>query len=261
MLQILTGRMDIAERYGLDAAVFLHNIVYWTLKNQAENRHFHEGRYWTYASRKGLAKMYPLWSESQIRRLTDKLRERGALLVGDFNDDRMQRTIWYSPSDEILALYDAQDMIQDRQMHLLKSSNASDETVKCKYNEDKKRLQEEPPLPPAGDAVCKGRKKDKSVPDWKPERFEAFWAYYRTHARGEDRQGAVRAWDKLQPDDNLIAAMGKALQAQIQSEEWKRGIGIPYAKTWLRNDRWKDTPKKPLVPESAEEEGEHYGWR
>lgn len=115
-----------------------------------------------------------------------------------------------------------------------------------------------PPLPPKGDGAGSGRKKDKSIPDWKPERFEAFWAFYRTHARGEDRQGAVKAWDKLRPDDDLIAAMGKALQAQIQSEEWRRGIGIPYAKTWLNNARWKDAPKA-KGPEP--EEGERFGWR
>ncbi len=102
-----------------------------------------------------------------------------------------------------------------------------------------------PPLPPKGDGVRKGRKKDKSVPEWKPERFEAFWAWYRTHARGEDRQGAVRAWDKLRPDDALIDDMARALQAQVQSELWRQGKGIPYAKTWLNNARWTDTPKAP----------------
>lgn len=99
-----------------------------------------------------------------------------------------------------------------------------------------------PPLPPTGGRRT-GRKKDKSVPAWNPERFEAFWEYYRTHARGEDRQGAARAWDKLQPDDELIAVMGKALQAQVRSESWRQGIGIPYAKTWLNNARWEDKPK------------------
>ena len=106
MLQILTCRMDIAEKYGLDAAVLLHNIVYWTEKNAAENRHFHKGRYWMYATIKGFAQMYPLWSESQIRRIISRLRDSGALLVGEFNENRMLRTIWYSPSDEILSLYE-----------------------------------------------------------------------------------------------------------------------------------------------------------
>ena len=111
-----------------------------------------------------------------------------------------------------------------------------------------------PPLPPTG-GKRGGRKKDKSVPSWNPERFEAFWEYYRTHARGEDRQGAVQAWDKLQPDDALIAVMGRALQAQVASKSWREGIGIPYAKRWLSNQRWKDS-----LPRDPEEEGRQYGW-
>lgn len=106
MLQMLTCRMDVAARYGTDAAIFLHNIVFWTLKNKAEKRHFHDGRYWMYASMNGLAELYPLWSAPQIKRIIAKLRESGALLVGDYNEDRQVRTNWYAPSDEILALYD-----------------------------------------------------------------------------------------------------------------------------------------------------------
>ncbi len=124
----------------------------------------------------------------------------------------------------------------------------------------KYKLENIPPLPPKGEGQRAGRKRDKSVPAWKPERFEAFWDYYRTHARGEDRQGAAKAWDKLKPDDDLIAAMGRALQAQLQSEEWRRGVGIPYAKTWLNNRRWEDAPKAPPGPD-PEEEGECFGWR
>lgn len=118
------------------------------------------------------------------------------------------------------------------------------------------------PIPPEG-AARKGTRKraDKSVPDWNPERFESFWEYYRTHARGEDRQGAARAWDKLKPDDATIDAMARTLRWQTASEEWRRGVGIPYAATWLNNARWKDTPKTPREPEPPEEEGRRYGWR
>ena len=128
----------------------------------------------------------------------------------------------------------------------------------------KKRTEEKndniPPLPPTGGKRT-GRKKDKSIPSWNPERFEAFWEYYRTHARGEDRQGAVKAWDKLQPDDELIDTMARALRDQVRSETWREGIGIPYAKTWLNNARWKDTPRPPHGPEPPEEEGRRYGWQ
>jgi len=42
--------------------------------------------------------------------------------------------------------------------------------------------------------------------------------------------------------------MGRALQLQLQSEEWQRGVGVPYAKTWLNNRRWTDAPKVPPEP-------------
>ena len=44
--------------------------------------------------------------------------------------------------------------------------------------------------------------------------------------------------------------MGRALQAQVASKSWREGIGIPYAKRWLSNQRWKDS--LPRDPEAAE---------
>ena len=101
-----------------------------------------------------------------------------------------------------------------------------------------------PHSPPEGDKLQrkKRQRRSKSVPAWKPERFEAFWDYY---PRGEDRMGAVEEWDKLQPDDALIDRMARALARQKASEEWQRGIGIPYACRWLRKRRWEDVPAQP----------------
>ena len=66
------------------------------------------------------------------------------------------------------------------------------------------------------------------------------WAAYPC---GKSKQAAIRAWDKLKPDDALIREMALGLKRAMQSEEWQRGIGIPYASTWLNNRRWKDEDK------------------
>lgn len=110
-----------------------------------------------------------------------------------------------------------------------------------------------PPISPQG-----GR---GTLAQWKPERFEAFWAYYRTHVRGEARQKAVKAWDKLKPSDELIAIMGKALTRQVASEEWQRGIGRPYASTWLNGRRWEDEAPAPRGRDVPEAAPEVYGWQ
>ena len=95
----------------------------------------------------------------------------------------------------------------------------------------------------------KRRRSTKSVPDYEPELFERFWAAY---PRGEDRQGAVAEWDSLRPDRETMLAMSRALVRQKASEEWQRGIGIPYAVRWLRRRRWEDEIKAPAPPpESA----------
>ena len=97
--------------------------------------------------------------------------------------------------------------------------------------------------PPKGNVTekPKRRRSAKTEPDWKPERFEGFWAYY---PRGENRMGAVRAWDKLKPDDALIETIGRALQTLKASEAWREGYGIPYASTFLNQRRWEDAAAK-----------------
>ena len=88
----------------------------------------------------------------------------------------------------------------------------------------------------------------KKAPDYRPDTFARFWAAY---PRGEDKQGAIAAWDELKPDDATLQAMSRALVRQKASEEWQRGIGIPYAVRWLRRRRWEDEIKAPAPPESA----------
>ena len=89
------------------------------------------------------------------------------------------------------------------------------------------------------------RRATKSAPDYRPDTFARFWAAY---PRGEDKQGAIAAWDELKPDDATLQAMSRALVRQKASEDWQRGIGIPYAVRWLRRRRWEDEIKAPAPP-------------
>lgn len=86
------------------------------------------------------------------------------------------------------------------------------------------------------------KKEQGREPTWKPERFEAFWRYY---PRGESKRTAIAAWDKLKPDDALIDDIARALKRQMASEEWQRGVGIPYAATYLNQRRWEDESHAP----------------
>lgn len=100
-----------------------------------------------------------------------------------------------------------------------------------------------PPKAPQG--AGNPKRAEKSIPRHKPERFEKFWTYY---PRGESRKAAVKAWDKLAPDDAMIDKMAAALKRQMKSEDWQRGIGIPYASTWINGQRWEDEVKVVAPP-------------
>ena len=102
-------------------------------------------------------------------------------------------------------------------------------------HDEAKRKKKNPPKSPPGSGA-----------KWKPERFAAFWSFYSHNFRGESKQAAMRAWDKLRPDDDLIAVMGRALRRQMQTETHRRGIGISYASTGLNPRRWED--ELPALP-------------
>lgn len=83
------------------------------------------------------------------------------------------------------------------------------------------------------------RKEPRAAPDWEPERFAGFWDFYPKDGR-KNKQAAISAWDKLRPNAALIAHIGKSLEKLKATENWKRGVGIPYASTFLNGARWAD---------------------
>ncbi|MBO7667072.1 MAG: helix-turn-helix domain-containing protein [Firmicutes bacterium] len=105
------------------------------------------------------------------------------------------------------------------------------------------RLEKNVETPPI--VLPRGRRagsQPKKAPDHEPEMFDRFWRLY---PRGEDKQGAMEEWDRLRPDRETMFAMSRALERQKASDEWQRGIGIPYAVRWLRKRRWEDEDKQP----------------
>ena len=114
-----------------------------------------------------------------------------------------------------------------------------------------------PPISPQGG---RGRRRaHKDAPDWKPDRFAGFWAYYPQDGR-KSKQDAIKAWDQLRPDDALIATIGRSLRRLKASEAWGPGRRIPYAATFLRGERWHDADELP-EPHGDGSGQEVFGWQ
>lgn len=99
-----TFNIEDAKKYGVDDAVLLANIRYWTDYNEANGLNFHDGRYWTYNSKKAFADLFPYWSEKQVRRILENLLEQGAITSGHYNKSKYDRTLWYAINEESTGL-------------------------------------------------------------------------------------------------------------------------------------------------------------
>jgi len=111
-----------AAKYGIEAAVILNNLRFWVDKNKANNRHFYDGRYWTYNSVKAFAELFPYMSQGVIRRALEKLESEGLIITGNYNQSSYDRTKWYAimenPLDET-----EKSICQNEEPHLSNLTN------------------------------------------------------------------------------------------------------------------------------------------
>ena len=120
MIPIMTYTFDtlLATKYGVNEAIMLNNLIFWIAKNEANGKHFHDGRYWTYNSVSAMERLYPFWTTSQIRTVISSLIKQGVLLKGNYNDKGYDRTMWYGFTDEFLK-----SICQNSQMGLSELAN------------------------------------------------------------------------------------------------------------------------------------------
>lgn len=71
--------------------------------------------------------------------------------------------------------------------------------------------------------------------------FNRFWAAY---PRKTAKQQALKVWEKLKPDEDLLSKILASLECQKKSVQWTKDGGqyIPYPTTWLNGRRWEDDP-------------------
>lgn len=88
--------VEIARKYGMNAAVIFQNILYWCDHNRANGRNEHDGLWWTYNSNRAFAEQFPYMTMNQVRYAIDKLVEAGLIVTGKYNTDPRDRTTWYA---------------------------------------------------------------------------------------------------------------------------------------------------------------------
>lgn len=107
----------LAVEYGVDEAIFLHNLYYWIVKNEANGRHFYDGKSWTYNSMKAFTELFPFWSKRQVERIINSLKAKGAIYVGNYNSAGMDRTQWYALNETVYCIYANGDIHFTESLH------------------------------------------------------------------------------------------------------------------------------------------------
>lgn len=92
--------VEVAKEVGLLAATIFNNIGFWVDNNRANERNYHDGRYWTYNSVRAFSEQFPYATESQITGALKKLRNSGYLDTGQYCEDKRDRSLWYTLSEK-----------------------------------------------------------------------------------------------------------------------------------------------------------------
>lgn len=94
--KIHSYNVSVAADVGINAAVIFYNICFWVEENHANNRHFINGKYWTYNTVKALHTIFPEMTGKQIEYALKKLKDGGYIESAILSEDTRDRTNWYA---------------------------------------------------------------------------------------------------------------------------------------------------------------------
>jgi len=209
--------VDIATEHGVECAIMLANIEFWVAKNKANRKHFHKGRYWTYNSIKAWAELFPYWSSDKVRRVLERLEERGLVVSDNFNSSGYDRTKWYTLSCDSC------------QIDLANLPNGSGESAKSLIRTDSK---------PDTKSATKDRATSGDSEQYE-ETFIEFWKNWPTNKRKGSKPQCGAFWKrkKLHLKTKQIL---EHVNLMKNSHDWTKDNGqyMPAPLTYLHQMRW-----------------------
>ena len=201
--------VDIAVRYGVNAAVLLQNLAYWIKQNEANDTNFFDGHYWTYNSRRAYRELFPYMSERQLETAFRKLIDDGLVITGNYNKVAYDRTLWYAITKKGKSILHFDGMETD------KTSNGNSENV--------------PPIPNINTDI----NTDISA------EFETLWKMY---PRKVGKPKALKAYQKARKAGTTFEQVKNGIAAycrQIAVTKTKTEY-IKHGSTWFNGECWND---------------------
>jgi hypothetical protein len=107
---------ELACKVGLNEAIVLQQIHYWTVINEKAGKNFVDGAYWVYRTVEEWREEFKFWSKCTIVRIIAKLEKAGLLVSDNHNASKVDRTKWYRINYEKLQEIEKPDSRQDDQI-------------------------------------------------------------------------------------------------------------------------------------------------
>ena len=215
--------VDIALKYGVNAAILLEKIGYWIKQNEANETNFFDGHYWTFNSRRAYRELFPYMSERQIATAFEKLIADGLIITGNYNKVAYDRTLWYALTEKgkCILHFDIMDNIN--------MSNGSAQKVQ--------------PIPNINTDINADVNANSNI----STEFDALWKLY---PRKIGKPKALKAYEKARKKgvtyeevERGIKSYRRQIEAQNTAAEY-----IKHGSTWFNQEGWRDeynfTPRK-----------------
>ena len=190
-------------------------------------------------SETGLCSIFKKDGRSSIRSGLKELEENGYLVRSRVRDESGKLiSVEWTVSDQPML---GKPMLENPMLENRTQYNTKE------YNTKEFITKDIPPISPKGKTDCS-------------DFFNQFWTAYPKHIA---KQSAVKAFEKLKPDEKLLEAMLKAIELQKESKQWEKdgGAFIPYPATWLNQRRWEDEIPQGetdnVFLQMLQEEGQH----
>lgn len=119
---------------------------------------------------------------------------------------------------------------------LTKANESREKLTKAEEEGEEEKEKEYTPHTPQG---AERQELAQETTSQKEQRFAQFWAAY---PKKKSKESARKAFFKLNPTNDLLCQMLRAVERQATTEQWRRQGGqfIPYPATWLNGGCWED---------------------
>lgn len=229
--------IDLAEAYGILEAILLNHLQHWIKHNAANEKHYHDGRYWTFNTVKAFAELFPYVSAKQIRTALNKLVDAGIITTGNYNKTTYDRTLWYAFTDKGLTICPLGKMdVSKKENGCVKKGTPIPNTItNTNTNQNNKENNDQPAKPSDHELLIE---------------FEDLWAHY---PRKQGKAKALEAYKRARKagvDKTTVLDGLTRYNAQITANK----TNIKYVmqgSTWFNGKRWEDEyngqPTKPTT--------------